>query len=922
MSSTVVYGVSVDSRSRNPNEPDNSYSVNLARTMDRVKSLQLGSFQFQDTRPAFDDTAKLYYSEPIVIPAGTILRYKQTTSVLSKTTQALTTSSRTLSIILPPTLNKIILLATSGSWQRLHAEDDVGLLFAVTFFPLVGMRMRAVGSDFPQSLAAVVTPGFPTDSPEPVFTAATTDPPYYDNNNKRFRVSTAYLTELSSGVGSLRSRFNDPTGTPDNSNAYLYSPPPTLVELLIMINAATTYMLDRTDLTNTVAAATNTTPILITSSTSSRLSSGDQVVISGVTGNTAANGTWFIVMGNAANTFTLDGSEGNGGYTGGGDIFSPQKLDMPATFGLDADNNTLACHAPKRVTETQNDITTVSLELQGTLATLIGFPQASTLDPAAVTTLSQDVQRQVQLKKGTFTGPEVAAETTARLNPTRFLVEDPDARTLHYRLPSGVSAQLILPYGSYSGDQLADYMNVSLASEPANITLAYNPTPGTFTFTHNQGHAFGLDFGAADPLMARNLGFDHGVIYTGASLTSVRRAVQGVASTATYPDNQYAVSADTQNSTYTFARQPHPRFYTQAGTSVDKVGGSWTPFALSGEDFAHRFKAGDVLVAQRPLLSSTQTGAAPISAATNAAPIAITTGAAHGLTTGDTLTLERVAGNTAANGIWVVTVTGLTTFTLDGSLGNGTYTTGTGTWWTTISWDASLGAQSPTPTYTVVVQAAWDASTATPLLELEPTPSILSVEDAATPSRQALGAPSTSNGLILLQPFTRGVFMIHSKHPAGQPTSFGFPPYAWPPSQKTFVATRGITPTISDFTAYDPATLSIPVATTYTSPFAWNLRPSDYIVVVIKGSCFAQDRQSHSYRGTSFPIFAKLLVNRAYVNVSEEMHFTTVASLARLKNFTIEFQNPDGSLVDFNGAPHNYTLLFSVQENRASLPCM
>jgi hypothetical protein len=64
-----------------------------------------------------------------------------------------------------------------------------------------------------------------------------------------------------------------------------------------------------------------------------------------------------------------------------------------------------------------------------------------------------------------------------------------------------------------------------------------------------------------------------------------------------------------------------------------------------------------------------------VSAATNASPIAVTT-ATHGLTTGDTVYISGVTGNTAANGQWQVTVTGGTTFTLDGSTGNGTYGTG------------------------------------------------------------------------------------------------------------------------------------------------------------------------------------------------------------------------------------------------------
>ncbi len=64
-----------------------------------------------------------------------------------------------------------------------------------------------------------------------------------------------------------------------------------------------------------------------------------------------------------------------------------------------------------------------------------------------------------------------------------------------------------------------------------------------------------------------------------------------------------------------------------------------------------------------------------ITGATNASPIQITV-ANHGLATGETIVIASVGGNTAANGTWVITVTGVNTFTLNGSTGNGAYTSG------------------------------------------------------------------------------------------------------------------------------------------------------------------------------------------------------------------------------------------------------
>lgn len=68
--------------------------------------------------------------------------------------------------------------------------------------------------------------------------------------------------------------------------------------------------------------------------------------------------------------------------------------------------------------------------------------------------------------------------------------------------------------------------------------------------------------------------------------------------------------------------------------------------------------------------------AAPLANASNASPIAITTGAPHGFSTGDTIVIAGVYGNTNANGTWTITVTSPSAFTLDGSHGSGAYQSG------------------------------------------------------------------------------------------------------------------------------------------------------------------------------------------------------------------------------------------------------
>lgn len=68
-----------------------------------------------------------------------------------------------------------------------------------------------------------------------------------------------------------------------------------------------------------VGYASYTAPISIGTATAHGLATGTNVSIAGVLGNTAANGTWTIAVTDPTH-FTLNGSSGNGNYTGGGAI--------------------------------------------------------------------------------------------------------------------------------------------------------------------------------------------------------------------------------------------------------------------------------------------------------------------------------------------------------------------------------------------------------------------------------------------------------------------------------------------------------------------------------------------------------------------------------------------------------------------------
>jgi hypothetical protein len=90
-----------------------------------------------------------------------------------------------------------------------------------------------------------------------------------------------------------------------------------------------------TPLSRSVSGATNASPIVITTSASHLFATADVVVISGVGGNTAANGTFSITK-LTPTTFELDGSTGNGAYTSGGTALN---TSLTPQFQIPADGD-------------------------------------------------------------------------------------------------------------------------------------------------------------------------------------------------------------------------------------------------------------------------------------------------------------------------------------------------------------------------------------------------------------------------------------------------------------------------------------------------------------------------------------------------------------------------------------------------------
>src|SRR5574344_2415354 len=116
--------------------------------------------------------------------------------------------------------------------------------------------------------------------------------------------------------------------------------------------------------TYTVSNATNATPIVITA-VGHGFNTGDKVFISGVGGNTAANGT-FTITKLGADTFSLNGSVGNGAFSSNGTAVIYPSADKNLVNKAYVDNENL-----KNIT--QIGICSTASATAETAVTLSGF---------------------------------------------------------------------------------------------------------------------------------------------------------------------------------------------------------------------------------------------------------------------------------------------------------------------------------------------------------------------------------------------------------------------------------------------------------------------------------------------------------------------------------------------------------------------
>jgi hypothetical protein len=215
--------------------------------------------------------------------------------------------------------------------------------------------------------------------------------------------------------------------------------------------------------------------------------------------------------------------------------------------------------------------------------------------------------------------------------------------------------------------------------------------------------------------------------------------------------------------------------------------------------------------------------------------------------------------------------------------------------------------------WTVVVDTPWPGTTgANPYVTLLPSASILAAG--------GLGQP-TANINYYLTPMHRFVTEFIFSNPQAAAELLGFTKQTLPVNTSLNQVLNADEPNVYYLTG-GGGLFGLGAASSFTGPFVYNLIGPDYILMRVLNNCDANTSNEHSYLSNSWNILAKMYLRPNYQHISEEMLHVSFSGLKRITSLYVEFINPDGTLVDFNGRDHSYSLLFTMEVKFASTICM
>jgi lysophospholipase L1-like esterase len=413
-----------------------------------------------------------------------------------------------------------------------------------------------------------------------------------------------------------------------------------------------------TQYAQTVTAASNATPIAITTAANHNLATNDQVIIASVGGNTAANGTWTVTV-TGATTFTLNTSVGNGAYTTGGTVslIPTQNWHFNERRGhglFHVANYMSGGRMAMRANTAYGGTTSRDWYYNGLNPTYSAtITNATNASPIVITTST--VHNLTTGQEVTIAG--VLGNTNA--NGT-YVATVADSTSFQLTGRAGNSA----------------YTSGGTVTLPYSVNSQYAKTDWTFRFNPK---AVFICLGMNDCNSA-SAGLECTVTEHNQYISGlIDRCLQTGAVPIVMPS---PVRDDTTASTATNYAAAFPSGPQTCAQALSDMGDS---------DMIEAYQRQIPQFDPKPYINLTSafstwysSTSATITGATNATPSVVTTSGAHGLVTGDLVTIEGVLASGAAatnattlNNTWVVTVTGTTTFTCNGSaVTTGAYTSG------------------------------------------------------------------------------------------------------------------------------------------------------------------------------------------------------------------------------------------------------
>ena len=214
---------------------------------------------------------------------------------------------------------------------------------------------------------------------------------------------------------------------------------------------------------------------------------------------------------------------------------------------------------------------------------------------------------------------------------------------------------------------------------------------------------------------------------------------------------------------------------------------------------------------------------------------------------------------------------------------------------------------------TGVIGASWPGTYGTiPYVTLLNTPSIAAIGGIQQP---------TANVNVYITPLRRPVTEFLFATPQAAAELLGFTKQTIPVNPSLGQVLNADEPNVY-YLAGPTSLFGLGAASSFTGPFVYNLLGPDYILMRLLNDCDGNTSNEHSYQQNSWNILAKMYLRVNYQHISEEMLHVAFAGMKRISSLYVEFLNPDGSLVDFNGRDHTYTLLFTAEIKYAANICM